>query len=199
MTPPTPLSRPRGLLLDMDGTLTEPMLDFSRIKREMGIGDRPILEALAAMSPAERCAAQTVLHRHEERAAEHSTLNPGCRELLAWLDANGIASALITRNSLTSVQTVLRRHGLTIDILITRDDGRYKPDPQPLRLACERLRLRPSEVWMVGDGQYDVEAGRAAGVRTMWVSHGRARPFEAEPWGVARDLAELLTLLRNAS
>ena len=46
--PPLPtLPRPRALLFDMDGTLTEPMLDFARIKSEMGIGDQAILEAMA--------------------------------------------------------------------------------------------------------------------------------------------------------
>jgi phosphoglycolate phosphatase-like HAD superfamily hydrolase len=51
---------------------------------------------------------------------------------------------------------------------------------------------------MVGDGQYDVEAGAAAGVRTVWVSHGRERPFRAEPWRTVSDLCELQTLLAQA-
>ena len=79
----TPLA-PTAVLLDMDGTLTEPMLDFPRIKADMGIGDRPILEALAELDAAARSAAEAALLRHEDRAAENSTLNPGCRELLDW-------------------------------------------------------------------------------------------------------------------
>ena len=43
------MTRPRALLFDMDGTITEQMLDFPAIKREMGIGDVPILETLAKM------------------------------------------------------------------------------------------------------------------------------------------------------
>jgi len=49
---------PRAVLFDMDGTLTRPMLDFPRIKAEMGIGTRPILEALAEMDEAARRAAE---------------------------------------------------------------------------------------------------------------------------------------------
>src|SRR2546423_11021271 len=109
---------PRGVLFDMDGTLTEPMLDFPRIKAEMGIGSRPILEALAEMSAAERQAAEAVLHRHEEEAAAGSSLNPGCRELLEWIHAHGLCVALITRNSRRSVDVVLARHGLRIDVLV---------------------------------------------------------------------------------
>ena len=187
MPPNTPDILPAAVLFDMDGTLTEPMLDFPRIKAEMGIGTRPILEALAEMNDAERRLAEAVLHRHEDQAAEQSKLNPGCRELLDGLRRRKIPIALITRNSRGSVQTVLARHGLKIEILITRDDAPPKPSPQPLRLACEKLAVEPSRAWMVGDGIYDIEAGLAAGIRTVWISHGRQRAFAAVPWREVRD------------
>ena len=195
-----PVILPAAVLFDMDGTLTEPMLDFPRIKAEMGIGDRPILEALAELAhvnPAALSHAEAVLHRHEEEAARLSVLNPGCREVLDWLDARGVAKALITRNSRLSVETVLARHGLKIDVLVAREDARPKPDPQPLRVACRRLGVAEASAWMVGDGQYDVEAGLACGMRTVWLRHRRPRPFEAEPWREADDLAELLDLLQS--
>ncbi|MBV8780079.1 MAG: HAD family hydrolase, partial [Phycisphaerae bacterium] len=48
MSRPLPMP-PRALLFDMDGTLTEPLLDFAAIKSEMGITHHSILEALEAM------------------------------------------------------------------------------------------------------------------------------------------------------
>jgi HAD superfamily hydrolase (TIGR01509 family) len=192
-----PPTLPRALLFDMDGTLTEPMLDFPRIKAEMGIGQRPILEALADMGGPERAAAEAVLHRHEEQAASCSSLNPGCRELLRWLRERRIPLALITRNSAASVRTVVERHRLLVDLILTRSDARPKPDPEALHLACRRLEVREADAWMVGDGQYDVEAGNAAGIGTVWISHGRdPRPFDAEPWRSVRDLHELGALLK---
>jgi HAD superfamily hydrolase (TIGR01509 family) len=190
------LDLPRAVLFDMDGTLTEPMLDFPRIKAEMGIGDRPILEALAEMSGPDRAAAEGVLHRHEELAAADSTLNPGCREVLEWIDARGIPMALITRNSATSVRTVIERHGLRMRLILTRADTKPKPDPEALHLACRRLEVREADAWMVGDGQYDVEAGNAAGIVTVWLSHDRQRPFAAEPRHVVPDLHSLLAMLQ---
>jgi HAD superfamily hydrolase (TIGR01509 family) len=190
-------SLPRAVLFDMDGTLTCPMLDFPKIKAQMGIGNRPILEALAEMQAADRVAAEAILLRHEEEAAANSTLNPGCRELLDALSARHILTALITRNSRTSVSTVLSRHDLKIEVLVTREDAAPKPDPQPLLLGCRRLRISREEAWMVGDGQYDIEAGHDADIRTVWLSHGRDRFFEAEPWRTVRDLHELRSLLET--
>jgi HAD superfamily hydrolase (TIGR01509 family) len=188
---------PRALLFDMDGTLTEPMLDFPLIKAEMGIGSRPILEALAEMHETARRRAEIVLQRHEEHAAANSALNPGCEELLGWVREVGIATALITRNSRRSVETVLKRHGMSFDVLVTREDGRHKPHPQPLHFACGHLKISPEEAWMIGDGQYDVEAGIAAGVPTVWVSHGGPRDFAAVPWRVVEDLPALTAMLRG--
>jgi HAD superfamily hydrolase (TIGR01509 family) len=189
---------PRAILFDMDGTLTEPLLDFPRIKAEMGIGDRPILEALDQMNADQRSAAQSVLDRHEREAAARSTLNPGCHELLDWLAAKRVKSGLITRNSLQSTLTVLSLHGLDIQVLVTRDDAPPKPDPAPLHLACRRLGSAAADTWMVGDGDFDIEAGVAAGIRTVWISHGRQRGFAAEPWREAVDLPALLTMLESA-
>jgi HAD superfamily hydrolase (TIGR01509 family) len=186
---------PKAILFDMDGTLTAPMLDFPRIKQEMGIGSRPILEALAGMDEGPRRSAESVLLRHEHRAAAESSLNAGCRDVLDWLHARGIRTALITRNSRLSVDTVLARHRLSIDVLVSREDAPPKPDPEPLRLACRRLEVLETDAWMVGDGQYDVEAGNAAGVKSVWVSHARSKEFEASPWEAVRDLCELVDLL----
>ena len=188
---------PRALLFDMDGTLTEPVIDFPALKAEIGIGQRPVLEAMAEMTPADRSVAEAILHRHEERAATGSVLNPGCEELIAWVRERKLPTALVTRNSRRSAACVLERHGLSFDLLITREDGRFKPHPEPLLLACERLGVPAEATWMIGDGYHDIEAGLAAGIRTVWISHGRQREFEAVPWRTVHGLRELLALLQR--
>jgi len=185
------------LLFDMDGTLTEPMLDFPAIKAEMGIGDAPILETMAIMDADRRAACEEILFRHELAAARNSTLNAGCSDLLAWINQQRLPTALITRNSLLNVKIVLEKHGLRFDTLLCRDDAAPKPDPRPIHLACDRLGVQPADAWMIGDGRYDIEAGVAAGVRTVWISHGKRRWFEASPWRSVRDLLELRSLLNQ--
>jgi FMN phosphatase YigB (HAD superfamily) len=82
-------------------------------------------------------------------------------------------------------------------VLVTRDDCVYKPDPTPLLLACERLQVDRGEAWMVGDGPHDVQAGLAAHMRTVWLSHGRPRDFDEQPWREVRDLSGLHQTLRS--
>ncbi|MDB5172863.1 MAG: cbbZ [Phycisphaerales bacterium] len=186
-----PAILPAAVLFDMDGTLTEPLLDFPRIRADMGIGPGSILAALADMSGPARLAAEAILHRHEDEAAGRSTLNPGCRELLETLSSRGILVGCITLNSRESARTVFQRHGLPIEVIITREDAPPKPSPEPLCGACRRLGVAEADTWMVGDGQFDIEAGAAAGIRTIWLSHGKQRAFHAVPWREVRDLWEL--------
>jgi HAD superfamily hydrolase (TIGR01509 family) len=189
---------PEAILFDMDGTLTEERIDWVGLRRELGVGaDEPILEALHRMSASDRTRAELVLHEFEHQAASRSTLNLGCTELLTWLDTRGIGRALITRNTRKSVQTVFDLHGLHFDVAITREDGKFKPDPAPLYLACERLGVTPQRAWMVGDWKYDIEAGNAGGIPTVWLSFDRERAFEAVPSRVVRDLCELYALFRR--
>jgi len=188
---------PQGMLFDLDGTITEPFLDFPKIKEEMGIGQRPILEAMAELDGPNRLRVLSILQRHEQHAAATAALNHGCRELLELLRERRIPTAVITRNSRRSALAVLQRHALHFNFLVTREDGLHKPHPDGLLRSCRTLKIPVASAWMIGDGQYDVEAGLAAGALTVWLSHGRQRDFAAQPWQTINALPELITMLRE--
>lgn len=189
---------PKAVLFDMDGTLTEERLQWDDLRVSLGVPEgKAILESLLAMSPPDREKAEQILHRHEHEAASRSSLNPGCTELLKWLDAQGIGRALITRNTRQSVRTVFDRCGLHFDVAITREDGEFKPDPAPLRHACAQLGVSTDDAWMVGDWKYDIEAANNANVHGVWLSFGRERTFEAVPDRVVYDLNELFETLKR--
>jgi phosphoglycolate phosphatase-like HAD superfamily hydrolase len=197
-----PLTRPAAVLFDMDGTLTLPVLDFERIRREMGIAaGEPILEALRRMPADRRGDAEAVLLRHEAHAAETAALAGGCHEILGLLERSRTPAAIVTRNSLASTHTVLMRGGMRFGALVTREDEPHKPSPEPLWLGLKRLGIGPTgqDVWMIGDGEHDIASANAAGVRAIWVSHGKRRGFAAQPcqeveslWDVHELLASLL-------
>jgi FMN phosphatase YigB (HAD superfamily) len=59
------------------------------------------------------------------------------------------------------------------------------------------LDVKVADAWMVGDGYHDIEAGVAASMRTVWISHGKQRDFTAEPTHVVSDLPELQAMLNS--
>lgn len=189
----------------MDGTITEPLLDFPRIRADIGITPgRPILEALAEMNAADRAQAEAILLRHERDAAERATINAGCDEVMAELRRRGVPTAWITRNCRACVEIVLARHpSLRPDLTLSREDTLPKPHPEPVYAALRRLGVHrvggAAGAWMVGDGEHDVQAGNAAGVSTVWLSHGKPRKFAAEPVATIASMRDLLPLLTAAA
>ncbi len=47
------------------------------------------------------------------------------------------------------------------------DTQKHKPHPDPLLLACKRLKVKPNEAVYVGDGISDMQAARAAGMKCI--------------------------------
>ncbi len=119
--------------------------------------------------------------------------------MLTWLAEEGIATALVTRNSRLSAETVTARYALKIGRIITREDGPFKPSPISAGPGLRAARDKCDQTWMVGDGQYDVEAALAANIRAVWISHAKPRTFDAEPWLTVANLAELAAVLKRGS
>jgi HAD superfamily hydrolase (TIGR01662 family) len=51
-----------------------------------------------------------------------------------------------------------------------------KPKPGMIRQAAERLALDLSKSWVIGDAPRDIEAGKAAGCRTIWFKDPKLPP-----------------------
>jgi D-glycero-D-manno-heptose 1,7-bisphosphate phosphatase len=76
-----------------------------------------------------------------------------------------------------------------------------KPAPGMLLAAAEALRLDLRRSWMVGDTDGDVQAGRAAGCRTILVEHppsAHKRTAALEPDAVVADLAAAAGIILGA-
>jgi len=183
------------VIFDLDNTLVDSPLDFAKIKEEIGT-DQSILEYRDTVDEAEQKRIDEILDRHESVAAEASELFDGARELLDFLNARKILTALLTRNSRRSVNTVLGRYGLRFDFIVSREDSAPKPSPEPVLLICERLGVKPSETLMVGDFLFDIQAGQAAGTRTLLLDGPHRHRFEVESDAEAASLHEALETIR---
>jgi len=171
-----------GILFDMDGVVVEQRLDFLAIKQEIfGTTHGFILERMAELGPPERARAEAILERHEATAAATAEPMDGVVPFLTWMEARGVRRGLVTRNSRMSADMVLTRLGLRFNAVVTREDAPPKPAPDPVWLACRRMGLPPSAVLFVGDFEFDMLAGRRAGVRTVLLrNHAQASSDHAD-------------------
>lgn len=190
----------RVIIFDMDGTLTVPALDFDRMRAEIGITKGSLLEELETMAPAQKARAEEILHRHEADAAATSILQPGAKEVVDAIRKFGFPVALMTRNTRVSVKAFQDRHGLSFDLIRTREDGVCKPSPQPVHEICGTLGGKPADAWVIGDFHYDILCGNAAGATTvlMWSEPGPMPEWSGEANHVIRKLGEMLSLLGMA-
>ncbi|MEU2200066.1 HAD family hydrolase [Isoptericola sp. NPDC019482] len=109
--------------------------------------------------------------------------------------------AIVTNGTSAQQRAKIARCGLEghVDaVVVSGEEGFTKPDPRLLEVALERLGrsdVDRRQVWMVGDAAHaDVAAGRAAGTRTAWVSHGRSWAGTDRPDVVAATTREALAL-----
>jgi HAD superfamily hydrolase (TIGR01509 family) len=196
---PVDFPPPRAVIFDLDGTLTEPLLDFDAIRAEIGLPPGlPILEQMAAGDDALRARGEAVLRRHELAAMAHATLSDGCRDLLALLAARGVPAAILTRNTRDSVECFARTFGFHFAAVWTREDGPPKPSPAGVLHLCRAIGEPPARALVVGDYRFDIMAGRDAGCRTALLARNGLADEDRAAWGspdlVVRSLAALLPL-----
>lgn len=195
----------RGIIFDLDGTITRPVLDFAAIRREIGLPLEPphLLARIAELSGPAQERAWRILHRHEEHACRVAELNEGGTDLFAYLDREQVPRGVVTRNAEANARRTLARLGVHCDPVIGRDSGfPVKPSPEALSFICRCWGLRPAEVLMVGDYTDDVLAARAAGVPCAYLRNGASTgPDLLVDYCISRldELIEILSASRDGT
>jgi phosphoglycolate phosphatase len=106
------------------------------------------------------------------------------RPLLDGLRDRGLRLGVATNDSETPARQHLAAHGLTdcFDFIAGHDSGHgAKPGPGMCLAFAATCGLDPARVAMVGDSRHDLEAGRAAGMRTVAVLTGIATRADLAP------------------
>ncbi len=106
------------------------------------------------------------------------------RTLLEALRDRGLRLGLATNDSEAPARQHLESHGITdcFDFIAGYDSGHgAKPGPGMCLAFVRETGLQPGRVAMVGDSRHDLEAGRAAGMRTVAVLTGIAKREELAP------------------
>jgi len=161
-------ARFKGLIFDMDGTLTKPVIDFGAIRRELAIPIGDLTVEIERLAPSARRKAWAIIEAHEERALHEQTLQDGCLELLRKCRNHSLKVGLVTRNAGRSVDHFCERHGFVFDGVVTREFDVLKPHPGPVLHLLRAWSLPARSVLTIGDYLYDIQSGQAAGTRTCF-------------------------------
>jgi HAD superfamily hydrolase (TIGR01509 family) len=189
-----------AVIFDLDGTLTEPVLDFDTIRSEMGLPPESadILTAMEAMTPSRQEQAHAILARHECHAAQNSRLNDGVSELLAELRLRKIPIGLLTRNTRENTLYVAQRHQLCFDAIVARQDGPAKPDAYGVLKLCRQFNSTPAETVVVGDFLHDLLSARNAGAIAVLIeTHPKAEHYRAHADFSISHMSELLGIINK--
>ncbi|RWW24586.1 hypothetical protein GW17_00011109 [Ensete ventricosum] len=119
--------RLRGLVFDMDGTLTVPVIDFGAMYRAVlgeegyasyraaraSAGGVDILHHIESWAPPEQQRAYEIIAHFERQGLDRLQIMPGASELCRYLDSRQIRRGLITRNVNTAVDIFHQRFGVS--------------------------------------------------------------------------------------
>jgi phosphoglycolate phosphatase len=219
-----PLPQPlAGVFFDLDGTLADSARDmydalaalcaergrtppeFAVVREAVSRGARAVLARAFGNDAA---AIDEVLPRFIElyvaTGMRHTHLFPGVAELLDKLEARAIRWGIVSNMASHLVALVLATLGCETRVaaVVGGDTlAQRKPDPAPVRHACELAGVMPAQCLFVGDDPRDIEAGHEAGLYTVaagWGYLDGADPRDWQPDAVAVDAHELSGWLDHA-
>lgn len=211
------------VLFDLDGTLADTAPDLAAAVNRMLVargrarlplaelrpvashGARGLVGRAFGVTPAQpefEALRQEFFREYEGALCVESRLFPAMDEALAAMEARGIRWGIVTNKIARFTDPLVRALGLDrrAACIVSGDTTpRAKPDPAPLLHALGVTATAPAGALYVGDDLRDVQAGRAAGIRTVAVSYGYLGdgPHYAQ-WGadhIVHSPAELIELL----
>ncbi|WP_274584201.1 HAD-IA family hydrolase [Neisseria leonii] len=186
----------QAVLFDLDGTLADTAPDLggalNRLLAKKGLPP----QSMAAIRPvASHGAAGLIMlgagigKDHADYAAwraeylaeygqcfdRDTVLFEGVAEVLAGLAARGIRWGIITNKPAAFTDRLVPH--LAFDpppeVVVSGDTcGEAKPSVKPMLYACAQLGIAPQYCLYVGDAERDMQAGRAAGMRTVLAGWG---------------------------
>jgi 2-phosphoglycolate phosphatase len=144
---------------------------------------------------------QRLVTTYEQNLCVHTAVYPGMSEYLDVLDESGIAWGVVTNKMKYLAEPIMDQLGLLerCRTVVGGDTAAHnKPHPAPILLALNELGVSPDQAVYVGDAEKDVQAGKAAGTRTVAVTWGYIIPgHDPYSWGADYTIdqpADLLNL-----
>ncbi|MEW6601883.1 MAG: HAD-IA family hydrolase [Nitrospirota bacterium] len=181
------------LIFDLDGTLADTGRDITdalnyalspfgvrtysieETKAMVGSGISKLLASLISAKDDETRLLVTdrFISYYTDHVVDYTTAYPHVKETLERLI--GYKKAVVSNKREALSKKVLSGIGLLehFDIVWGSDSVRaMKPSPLPILDLMDMFKSRTEETVIIGDSNYDIEAGKAAGIKTIAVTYG---------------------------
>jgi phosphoglycolate phosphatase len=186
----------RCVLFDLDGTLADtapdlagalnkmradrglPAMPLEPLRRMASSGARGLVGVGFGLKPGDAGYEEhktEFLDNYQAALCVHSRLFDGIDGLLAALESRGLPWGVVTNKASRFTDPLARLIGFAgrATCVVSGDTTPHaKPHPAPLLHAAELCKVPASACIYVGDDLRDVQAGRAAGMKTLAVTWG---------------------------
>jgi phosphoglycolate phosphatase len=129
---------------------------------------------------------EALLAVYEQNLTRATKLFDGMDTVLSELDQRGLQWGVVTNKPARFTEPLISQLGLIprCHCVVSGDQvKRSKPAPDSLLLACKNLGTQPAQCVYVGDAPRDIDAGKAAGMRTIAARYGYIMPGDKpEKW-----------------
>ena len=162
----------KGIIFDMDGTLTVPSIDFAELRDVLGVlPEQDLLGVLSSYNEEQKKRHLDIIEEFEQKALKNTKLQPDVNSVLSTFAAANIKMSIITRNSMASAEKVLSLIDIDFEPVLTREFNPVKPDPAPINYILKHWNFSPENVLMIGDYRDDIVCGKNAGTHTCFFSN----------------------------
>ena len=199
--------RPLAVLFDLDGTLIDSAPDLAGSANDMRIA-RGMIGVAMGIAPGDAgfdALRDEFLEIYARRLLNETRVFDAVEPVLREIEALRVPWGIVTNKAQRYTTPVVEGLGLhrRAAVVVSGDTTAHaKPHPEPLLEAARRIGVAPHACIYVGDDFRDVQAGRAAGMKTVvaaWGYLGAGEPIES--WGadhLAQSPIDLLKLLQMA-
>jgi phosphoglycolate phosphatase len=196
----------RGVIECINFALNElglPTVSVEMVCQTIGLSLPDIFLELAGRQHIAKCDefARLFIKRADEVVADLTVLFDSVPRTIELLKRHGIALGIVSTKFRRRIETILKRENLLnqFDVIVGGEDvSDYKPDPEGLLTAIERLESVPSNSLYVGDSVTDAETAKRAKVPFVAVLSG-VTPKEAfrdyDAYRILERLSELPDLI----
>ena len=216
------LTRVRGIVFDLDGTLVDSLADIATsmdlvlrrhgrtahgmaaypafIGRGIGVLVRRAWGLPDDAGGAEIDKIVEEMRRvYDEHCLDQTRLYEGIPALLGEIQRRGIAMSIVSNKPDAMTQRVVDHlfdAGTFASVTGDRPGLPRKPDPTALIRAAAFMGVDPSACLMIGDSPVDVEAGRRVPMRTVAVTWGFTSGEDLDATHIAERPVDILAALR---